>query len=508
MNQCRAGIIISYITVAARSIIGLLYVPMLLYYLTQSQFGVYQLMGSIVAYLSVMEFGLANTTTRYVARALSLKDFTQMQRVIATSHTIYLGIAAIVFLLGSILYFFIDPVYSQALTAEELHTAKQIYIIMIINMVVMIQGNIFTSVINAHQRFVFVQGLNLLKIVIQPLLVWAILAWKASALNVVLAQSVVIWGGIFVNYVYCKKKLDLSFPFQLQKTPLFLELTGFSFFIFLHIVMDQVYYRSGQIILGAVSGAEAVAKYAIAIQVLTFSISIPAAVNEIFLPRLSASVATQGNLDEVNTLFCKLGRLQFMLFALIVIGFIFVGKVFLILWVGPEYNIVYWLVLTLMAGYAIDVSQSLGSSVLQAMKKHAFRAYIYTAMAALNIGLAIPLSKYYGEMGCAFSTFLCLCLGPGLAMNLYYKHLGVDIKTFFKNAGKLLLPILLSVFCITVLFSFWVLQPNALSFILHGLAVVGIYACIMWFGGFNSYERGLVSQPICKILKIISPKKI
>ena len=508
MNQRRTGIVLSYITLAAQSIIGLIYVPMLLHYLTQAQYGIYQLMGAAVAYLSVMEFGLSNTTTRYVARALSLKDEEQTKKVISVSHTLYLGIAIFIFIVGAIFYFFIDPVYSRTLSATELYTAKQIYIIMLINMTVMVQANVFTSVINAHERFVFSQGINLVKVIMQPLLVWAILSWQASALNVVLAQSVVIWGGFLCNYIYCKRELKISFPLQLTKTPLFKELLGFSFFIFLHILMDQIYYRSGQLILGAVSGAKAVAVYAISIQVIGFAITLPCSVNGMFLPRLSASIATQNNLDETNTLFCKLGRLQFVLFALIFTGFIFMGKAFISLWIGEEYKLVYWLVIVLMFGYLLEVSQNIGTAALQAMKKHAFRAYVYTAMAVLNICLAIPLAKYYGEMGCAFSTLLCLWLGPGLAMNLYYKHLGIDIKNFFKNIGKLLLPISLSALCIGILFRFWVLHADVLSFILHGLAVVLIYVGIMWGIGFNSYEKDLIRQPIYKFLKIISSKKI
>ena len=508
MNQRKTGIIISYITLAMQSIIGLIYVPMLLHYLTQAEYGIYQLMGSVVAYLSVMEFGLSNTTTRYVARALSLKDEKETQHVISVSHTLYLGIAILLLVIGTIFYFCIDPIYFSALTAGELHTAKQIYVIMLINMVVMVQANVFTAVINAHERFIFIQGLNLIKIISQPLLVWAILAWKASALNVVLAQSVIIWGGFLCNYIYCKSKLKLSFPLQLAKSPLFKELLGFSLFVFLHIVMDQMFYRSGQLILGAVSGAQAVAIYAITIQVLVFAITLPSSVNNMFLPKLSASIATQKNLIETNTIFCKLGRLQFMLFMLIFTGFAFLGRAFIYLWIGKGYEIIYWLVLILMVGYILDVSQSIGSAALQAMKKHAFRAYVYTAMAVLNIGLAIPLAKYYGEMGCAVATALCLWLGPGLAMNLYYRHLGIDIKTFFINIGKLMVPVIFSALLIGVLFYVWPLNNTVLSFLLHGCALTVVYVVIMWFLGFNSYEKALISQPVYKILKIISPKKI
>lgn len=499
MNQRKVGVLLSYCMLASRSIIGFIFIPMLLYYLTQSQYGVYQLMGSIIMGLSIMDFGLSNTTTRYVARTLALKDDKQLYHVIATSHTIYTVITVGLLVLGSILYFCIDPIYSATLSVQELYDAKRIYLLMLLNMAVTIQGNIFTATINAHERFIFMQGLNLIQIIMQPLLVWAILAWKASAFNVVLAQTVVIWATLLCKYIYCKRKLALSFPWQLAKTPLFRELTGFSFFVFLHVLMDQVYYRSGQFILGAVSGTKAVATYAIAIQIIAFAITLPASVNNIFLPKLSASIATQNNLREPNELFCKLGRLQFMLFMLIFIGFCFVGRGFILLWVGEKYSKVYGLVLILMSGYILDVSQSLGNAILQAMKKHAFRAYVYTAMAVLNVLLAIVLGKRYGEMGCAVATAICLCLGPGLAINWYYHRIGINLKLFFENIARICVGIVPAVLLCIVFFMVFPLQNTWVNFLWHGVVLTLIYAGCMWGFAFNAYEKQLVLSPLYKL---------
>ena len=495
MNQRKIGIILSYCTLACRSVIGFIFIPMLLYYLTQSQYGVYQLMGSIVLGLSVLDFGLSNTTTRYVARALALKDTKQLEHIISTSHTIYTLLTVVLLLLGSIFYFCIDSIYASSLSLQELHDAKQIYLLMLFNMALTIQGNIFTATINAHERFIFMQGLNLVKIIMQPLLVWVILMWKANAFNVVLAQTAVVFATLLCKYAYCKRKLLVSFPLQLTRTPLFKELTGFSFFIFLHVLMDQMYYRSGQFILGAVSGTKAVATYAIAIQVITFAVTLPATVNNIFLPKLSASIATQNNLREPNDLFCKLGRLQFMLFMLIFMGFCFLGKCFITLWVGTEYLKVYCLVLILLSGYILDVSQSVGNAILQAMKKHAFRAYVYTVMVVLNFILAVFLGKRYGETGCAVATVICLCLGPGVAINYYYHRVGINLKPFFQNIARISIEIIPAILLCMLFFMVFPLETNWINFLWHGLVLTLIYGGCIWFFAFNSYEKNLFLSP-------------
>ena len=65
VNERKAGIVLSYVSMFFSIVIGLIYVPMLLHFLGKEQYGLYQLMGSLIAYMAVMDFGLANTITRY-----------------------------------------------------------------------------------------------------------------------------------------------------------------------------------------------------------------------------------------------------------------------------------------------------------------------------------------------------------------------------------------------------------------------------------------------------------
>ncbi len=511
MNERKLGIVLSYMSTGIQALVGLIYLPMLFHYLTPAQYGIYQLMGSAIAYLSIMEFGLANTTTRYISRALAINNTKEMNTIIATSHTIYCIVSVVLFFFGLVFYFCIDNIYSHTLSINELGVAKQIYMIMLINVAVLIQSNIFTSVINAHERFLFLRGLNLLQVIIQPLLVWGLLAWHSNVLNIALAQTICLWAVVGINYWYCKRNLHLSFHLQLTYTPFFKELIGFSIFVFLHMLIDQIYWRSGQLILGAVIGPIAVAIYAIAMQVAMFVSFMPTTMGGVFLPKLSASIATQQGLNSINSLFCKLGRLQFMLFMLLLIGFIFLGKIFLLLWIGHGYELVYWLVLIIMVGYLFDVTQSVGIPTLQAMKKHAFRAYVYVVMAVLNITLAIPLAKLYGEIGCATSTAICLWLGPGIAMNWYYWYLGIDIKTFFMHIAKLIVPVSISALVTWLIFMCLPLKTEWFNFIWHGILLILVYAIIMWCLACNAYEKNLIFQPMHQLMiytkKLFAPKE-
>ena len=170
MNQRKAGAVLSYLSTAINAVVQLIYVPLLLFFLTKQQYGLYQLMGSMIAYLAIMDFGLSNTTTRYLAQALIVKDSNRQTTIISSSIKIYSWISIVLVLFGVIGYFFISPIYSHTLTAQELVTAKHIFLVLLFNIVVFIPSNIFVAIINAHEKFIFLRGINLLKILLNSML--------------------------------------------------------------------------------------------------------------------------------------------------------------------------------------------------------------------------------------------------------------------------------------------------------------------------------------------------
>lgn len=57
-NQLKIGIILSYVTMFAQNIIGILYTPIMLRLLGKSEYGLYQLVYSVVSYLGLLSLAL------------------------------------------------------------------------------------------------------------------------------------------------------------------------------------------------------------------------------------------------------------------------------------------------------------------------------------------------------------------------------------------------------------------------------------------------------------------
>ena len=67
-RQIKMGVILSYLTLALSNIIALVYTPFMLRMMGQSEYGLYSLVASVVAYLTIMDFGFGNAIVRYTAK--------------------------------------------------------------------------------------------------------------------------------------------------------------------------------------------------------------------------------------------------------------------------------------------------------------------------------------------------------------------------------------------------------------------------------------------------------
>lgn len=500
MNQLRVGALLSYVNMALHILIGLVYVPLLLHYLTVEEYGLYQLIGSLVAYLSVMDFGLSGTITRYYSQRLALGDKKGQENVLAIAMVIYLGIGVLVIMAGIVLYQLLDTIYGTTLSAEEMVSAKAMMVLLIFNVALTIPSNVFTSAITSHEQFVFLRVVTIIRSIINPIVVLAVLQFKAEALSVVQVQVVLNIIVIFSNIWYARHKIRIKIHLHSFDSILVKSMFAFAFFIFLNAIVDQVYWKTGQLILGAVSGTAAVAVFSIAILIVSYYIQFSTGVNGVFLPRLSKLAAISDDMTEMNTLFIKVGRIQYVLLGLIFSGFILFGRAFLSLWVGDALSGAYEMILVIMLPLTIPLIQNLGILILQAKNKHAFRSLVYIVIAIVNVGISIPLAKKYGGLGCAIATGGCLFIGNGIVINFYYQKIGIKVIKFFTEIIKLSLPIFL-----TGIGGYFIVKIVPSSSWIELLIGVGIYTVLycllLWMLGLNPYEKKLIVSILKRVRK-------
>ena len=68
VNQLKAGAVLNYVILSLNAVVGFIYTPFMLRMLGQSEYGIYSLAASIIAYLSMLDLGFGNAVIRYTAK--------------------------------------------------------------------------------------------------------------------------------------------------------------------------------------------------------------------------------------------------------------------------------------------------------------------------------------------------------------------------------------------------------------------------------------------------------
>ena len=123
VNQLKAGALLSYASIFITIIIALLYTPIMLRLLGQSEYGLYSLIGAVVGYLSILDLGLGNAIVRYTARNRALGDKDAESNLNGMFLVLYSFIGFLTVIMGAVLYFNVDNMFGATLTAAEMENA-------------------------------------------------------------------------------------------------------------------------------------------------------------------------------------------------------------------------------------------------------------------------------------------------------------------------------------------------------------------------------------------------
>ena len=154
-NQRRSGVLLSYCAIAIRNIVALLLIPFIISHLGISDYGVYSLVSALAGYLIVLEFGLANTTIRFLSVYKANNDKVKETEFISSIVLIYGALTFLVFCVGLVIWFNLPSIFQQSLTQSEIKLLQPAFIVLLLNVVITLMSNSLTGIISTYQRFKF-----------------------------------------------------------------------------------------------------------------------------------------------------------------------------------------------------------------------------------------------------------------------------------------------------------------------------------------------------------------
>ena len=496
MSQLKKGVALSYLNIFLTNAVGLLLTPYIVRSLGNSEYGLYTLIGSVVAYVSLMDLGLNHTIMRFVARYRTINDTEGEKEFLGTTMIIFCGIALLISLIGFVIYINLDSVFSNSLTLEEIGKAKIMFLILIFNVAINIPGSSFQAICNAYEHFVFPRVVAIVKYLLRAAMVCALLFYGGKAITLVVIDTVFNILVIAVTAIYVFRKLKVSISISKYNTSLISEIFGYSFWVFLFAIVSKFQWNSGQVILGINNNTFSVAIYGVGIMLGGYYGAFADAINGVLIPKATQMVFSGKNGNDFTEAMIRIARVNSYLMFFILSGFFLFGKTFVLLWLGKDYIDSWIVALLVMIILTVPLLQVFGNCILEAKRKNRFKSVLSIVLVTVASVVSFFVTKKYGIYGAILPLIFTVGLNS-IVMNFYYKKIfDFRILFFFKKA-LLKSIIIYSVFC---LFLYYIIDKFLIDswlMLFIGIAIYSIlYIITTFFILMDKSEKSLIINRI------------
>lgn len=500
-NQRKIGAMLSYISIIASTLVGLLYTPFLISKLGQSEYGLYSLVSSVIGYLTVLDLGFGNAIVVYTAKYREKKEFEKEKILHGMFKIIYCIIGIVASIVGVILFLNVDNMFKSTMNINELSEMKVMMLILSFNLGITFMFSIYTSIITAYEKFVFQKLMSIVNTLLKPLLMIPLLFMGYKSITMCVVITIVNIVVLFSNYLFCLKKIKIKIKYCGFDKRLFKEILGYSIWLFLGTIVDKVNWSADNFILGVICSTTAVSVYAVASQLNTLFINLSTAISGVLLPKVSKMIAQDVSSTKLSEEMIKVGRIQYYIIFLMASGLVIFGKQFIYLWVGHDYSESYYVALILIIPLCFPLIQNLGLSIMQAMNKYKFKSISTAIMAVFNIIISIILTKKYGAIGAAMGTAIALIVCNIIIINIYYsKVIKLNVLKFWYEIIIMTVKFIPSILVIMLIL--WKTGMSGLKeFVFYGI----VYCCIFMINSYtivmNDYEKNMVKKVYYKVFK-------
>jgi len=497
--QIKKGALLSYVAIVFNIIAGFIYTPWMVSQIGKSDYGLYILVTAFLTYF-VMDFGLGQTIARFITNYKVKNEIEKINQLLGLTTRFYLFINLLIFIVLIGAYFFIENIFLE-LTPVEIEKFKVVYLIAGGFSLLSFPFLPLDGVLIAYEKFVVLKLSDVIsKVSIIVLMVIALLmGYKLYALVAINALVGIIV--IVIKLIVIKKSLPLRPNFKFRSKPLLKELFKFSFWISVIGIAQRLLINIAPLVLGIVSGTEAIAIFSIGVIIEGYTWTFAHALNGLFLSKVSQLNLEENNLKEITNLMIRVGRIQLIVMGLLLIGLIALGQEFIILWMGESFKESYLVVVLLITPGFISLTQEIAYTYLFVINELKYRAILFLSAAIGSLILSFLLAPTFGALGCAIGIFTATIACHLVGMNyIYWKKIKLDIPRFFKECfGSLLLPLIL-----TLLFGFFLsysfASTNFLIFIIKAVTLSLFYMLSVWFLGLKTDEKKLFTQPVLKLI--------
>lgn len=458
-------------------------------------YGIYNVVGGVVAMFGFINASMSSATQRFITFALGKGDQENLQKVFCTSLQIHFLIALIIVLLGETLgLWFLNA--KMQIPDNRMDAAFWVYQCSIFSTVVMILSVPYNATIIAHEKMSAFAYISILEVVLKLAIVYIL--WIGSFDKLILYAGLVLAVQVLIRFcysIYCNKNFEETKYRHIWDKFLFKEMTGFAGWSLFGNLSSVLFSQGLNILLNLFFGPVVNAARAVSVQVQSaiqqFISNFQMALN----PQITKTYA-QRDLKAMHHLMFRSARFSFFLLFLLSLPVLFETEFILKLWLKtvPDHSVIFLRIMI-----CISLIYALANPLIIANQATG-KVRTYQAVCGSILLMILPISYICLKLGLpAYSVFVVHFIMETITqlvrMIMLRPLIGIRLREYMQYIYR---PVILVV-CLSVLIPFIAysnMEATLLRFFLVCFVCFLSVGIVVYFGGFSKNERVFVRKKI------------
>lgn len=475
--------------------------PFIVHRLGQDVYGTWALLGSLVGYLGLLDFGVRGAVMRFIAQAHAKGDHLESGRFASAGMFLFSVSSAVAVAGGVIIALALPHLFS---IGPELLGIAQLAVILSAGTIALAFINgVFAGIVTGRQRFDLRNAVELAVEVGRVVAV--IVALRAGHGLVALAAIQFACGlarlaGSYVTsrVLYPELRLTRSGWSRLQVS----QLLGYSLVTSVMQGANMLVNQINAVIIASFLPIAMVTFYVIGSNLTQYARSITDGISQTMTPRISA-LQTAGTPAELRRVPLLSGRTGTLVLLPIVITFLLRGETFIGLWMGAEFSElsgkVLWVLslpMWLMAGRQIMNTSLMG------LNRHRVVLPGFAAEAVLTVGLSVLWVRSHGVLGVAWGTAVpAILYSIAFLPFVFGREFQIPVSQIWRDMwirpSLAMIPFAAGSYVVDRVLG----AASLLTFFIQVAATLSLALVGAWFIGFSRAERASFSAHLPRWLQ-------
>lgn len=470
-----------------------------------TDYGVYNVVGGVVAMFGFINGSMSSATQRYITFALGKGDKENLQRVFSTALQIHVLIAVLIIILGETVGLWF--MYTQMqIPVDRMDAAFWVLQCSIVSTAVMIISVPYNADIIAHEKMSAFAYISILEAVLKLAIVFALILspFDKMIFYAFLILAVQLLIRLCYSH-YCSRHFEESKYRHIWDKSLFKEMTSFAGWSMFGHLAGVLFGQGLNMLLNVFFGPVVNAARAVSVQVQSAIQQFVGNFQMALNPQITKTYA-KDEMDEMHKLMFRSARFSFYLLFFLSLPVLFETEFILTVWLKtvPDNTVVFLRIMI-----CISLLYTL-SNPLMVANQATGKVRKYQAVCGSILLMILPVSYVCLKLGCpAYSVFIVHFVMESIAqlarMIMLRPLVGIRITDYIKNIyARVVAVVVLSVLMPFVVYEN--MDDTVVRFLSMCLICVLSVSTVSYTVGLSKNERIFVRAKAMSIMNKIFRK--